>query len=135
MGTHEIFINAEDTPLGRVATYAARQALLNKKVVVVNCEKALISGNKEAAIARYKAKIAIGKGKSNQGPFFPRSPEKIMKRTVRGMLPWAIIRGKNALKNIMCYDQIPLEFKDKEMLSFEKPIMKSITLGELCKLL
>jgi len=135
MEKHEIFINAEDTPLGRVATYAARQALQNKKVVVVNCEKALISGNKEAAIARYKAKIAIGKGKSNQGPFFPRSPEKIMKRTVRGMLPWAITRGKVALKNVMCYDQVPLEFKDKEMISFEKPLIKSITLGELCKLL
>ena len=135
MEKHEIFINAEDTPLGRVATYAARQALQNKKVVVVNCEKALISGNKEAAIARYKAKIAIGKGKSNPGPFFPRSPEKIMTRTVRGMLPWAITRGKVALKNVMCYDQVPLEFKDKEMISFEKPLIKSITLGELCKLL
>ena len=135
MEKNEIIINAEETSLGRVATYAAKQALLKKKVIVVNCEKALISGNKEAAVARYKAKIAIGKGKSNQGPFFPKSPERIMKRTVRGMLPWAITRGKEALKNVICYDAVPSEFKDKEMISFEKPLMKSIMLKELCRLL
>ena len=43
----KIFIDATDTAIGRIGTYAAQQALRGNKVFVVNAEKAIISGNKE----------------------------------------------------------------------------------------
>ncbi len=43
----KIIINAENGSFGRVASFAAKQALLGNEVTVVNSEKAIITGNKK----------------------------------------------------------------------------------------
>jgi large subunit ribosomal protein L13 len=40
-------INAEDTILGRLASYIAKEALKGESFIILNCEKAIISGRKE----------------------------------------------------------------------------------------
>lgn len=111
----EIIIDASNATLGRLASYAAKQALLGNSVVILNSEKAIITGRKKFTISNYQKKKKRG-GSSQRGPFFPKNPERIVKRTIRGMLPnYRKGRGKEAFKRILCYKGIPIEYKDKEM--------------------
>ncbi len=77
-------IDASNHILGRLSSYIAKRLLEGEKIVVVNAEKAIITGNPENVFERYKEKY--DRGSKEKGPYFPRHPEKIFKRTVRGML-------------------------------------------------
>lgn len=132
-------IDASNAVLGRLATHAAKSALQNEKVVILNCEKAIISGNKKQILAKYHHLRTIGG--PFHGPFFPRTPERIVKRTIRGMLPYKQYRGKEALKRITCYIQVPEEYADKEAEEIESvsadrlKVGKMLKVGELSRLL
>ena len=127
-------IDVENAVVGRIASFAAKKALLGEKVIIVNCEKAVINGDPKVIIKNYNEKFDIGT--PHHGPKWPRRPDNILRRTIRGMLPknW---RGKQALKNIEVYISVPEEFKGKEtkIEKFGKKELetKYITLGELSK--
>lgn len=107
--------NAENQILGRLSTVIAKQLLNNEKVVVVNCEKAVLSGKPQ-----YKEKFylqRIQRGDVKHGPFFPKTPDGIFRRAVRGMLPMKKPKGRKAFKNLKVFIGLPQEFKDK---NFEK---------------
>lgn len=88
----KIVIDATKATLGRLASYAAKQALLGKEVIIVNCNNAVITGDRRMIINEYK--IQRQRGSSTlEGPYFPNIPEKLLKRTIRGMLRYK--RGKS----------------------------------------
>lgn len=132
-----MIINAQNLILGRLASFAAKQALLGKKIDIVNCGNAVIIGKKKEIIKKYKQRIE--KGTPKKGLFFPRTPEKFVKRAIRGMLPYKKERGKNALKNIKCHEDIPHNLKEKENLYLEKfDVFKThnlnfIRINQICK--
>lgn len=124
-------IDAKDGMLGRIAAFAAKQSLLGKEIIILNCNDSLITGNKATTLSKYKQVRARG-GTAQRGPYFPKTPERIMKRTIRGMLPHHKGRGRDALKRVMCYNRVPTEFEKSEKLSLSKPIkLKAITLKKL----
>lgn len=130
-----VVIDATGGVLGRVASLAAKQALYGKEVFVVNCEHALVTGDKKVIIDKYKQARARG-GSAQKGPFFPKSAEKIMKRTIRGMLDYKEGRGYSAFKRVKCYNAVPKELEGKEMLNAKKPIrVKTLTLKRLGELM
>ena len=45
----------------------------------------------------------IHRGEPHHGPNFPRRPDLLVKRTIRGMLPYKQYKGESALKRIKCY--------------------------------
>ena len=49
-----MIIDATDLIMGRVAALSVKKALLGEDVVIINVEKAVISGTKENVIAKYK---------------------------------------------------------------------------------
>lgn len=128
----EIILNASGCSVGRVASFVAKQALLGKKIIVVNCQDALFLGNRRNIIDEYKKAVSKG-GYSLKGPFFPKKdPARFMKRTIRGMLSYKQERGRNALKRVFCYSDLPKQYQKAEMLSLKKPInTQSISLKEL----
>ncbi|MDO8460527.1 MAG: 50S ribosomal protein L13 [Nanoarchaeota archaeon] len=129
----KIVIDATDGILGRVASYAAKQALRGKEVAIVNCKHAVLTGRKRSIIEEYQEARLRG-GSSMKGPFFPKQPQKIMKRTIRGMLPYKKERGDAAMKSIMCYDALPAEYEKSEKITLVKPLkVKSYKLHELSK--
>jgi large subunit ribosomal protein L13 len=70
------------------------------------------------------------------GPFFPKTPDGIFRRAVRGMLPWHKEKGRKAYKNLRVFIGLPEEFKGKEIKKVEeadasKLKTKFISLGEL----
>lgn len=129
----KVVIDAEGGVLGRVAAYAAKQALQGKEVVVVNSNKALITGEKLDILGKYKKARARG-GLSQAGPYFPKTPERIMKRTIRGMLPPRQFRGDSAYDRVMCYNKTPTEFEHVKKISLKKEIKyKAMELSQLSR--
>lgn len=146
-----MIIDATDMILGRLATFAAKQALLGEKVDIINCDKAIITGSKKQILAKYKQKREMGR--PTKGPFIHRQSDRFVRRSIRGMLPYRQEKGLSAFKRIMCYNGVPAEFKDKvgksqqsssetgtkeitivEKADMEKlPNLKFITVGEICK--
>jgi len=131
----ELIIDAKDGIVGRVASYAAKQALLGKKIIIVNCNEALVTGNRITTIQEYHLARARG-GSSLKGPFYPNIPERIMKRTVRGMLAYTQQRGLDALKRVMCYNTTPEEYKTSKKITFVRKLKSNATrLSEVGKVM
>ena len=129
----EIVIDASGSVLGRLASYAAKQALLGKKVVIVNCDNALLTGRRKMVINEYGIARRRG-GKSINGPHFPKHTDRLMKRTIRGMLSYTQQRGLDALKRIMCYTTIPKEYESAKKISISRQIKtRTMSLADLSR--
>ncbi len=130
---NEVVIDAGRTVLGRLASYAAKQALLGDKVIVVNCNHALLSGDRRMIISEYAVFKKKG-GDIQKGPFLHRAPQRIVKRTIRGMLPHMQKRGIDALKRVMCYNEVPEKYSSSKKINVGKPGMaKTMSLAELSR--
>lgn len=110
--------DAENQVLGRLCSILAKDLLAGGKVIVVNCEKAVISGNPKFVQKSYLNKL--WRGDVFHGPFFPKYPDGIFRRTVRGMLPWDRSTGRKAFKNLRVYIGVPDEFKSKKMVKVKE---------------
>ena len=133
-----ILINAENQVMGRLASFAAKKALEGEQVTIFNAEKAVITGSRQSASKKLAIRLRLhSKGNPEKGPKFSRMPDKVLRRTIRGMLPWKSSRGKQAYKRVKAYIGLPPEFKDKkfEEMPKAKEQKKFIQLGEVCKLL
>ena len=108
-------INGDGLLLGRLASITAQRALAGEEIAIVNVEKVIISGSRARVLANYKHKRERGASGNRWGPFVPRRPDHLMKRTIRGMLPYKRPRGVEAFKNIKAYVGIPVEFAGKDM--------------------
>jgi large subunit ribosomal protein L13 len=127
-------IDANGATLGRLSTDTAKRLLSGEEIAIVNSEKAIISGKKSSIKNRYKQKREVGTYR--KGPFFPRMPDMIVKRTVRGMIPYQTPHGRAAFKRLKCYIGIPKEFKDKKFEIVEESMKQPIdymTIEELSK--
>ena len=127
-------IDADGVTLGRLSTKTAKRLLNGEEIVIVNSEKAVISGKKASIKNRYKKKREVGTYR--KGPFFSRMPDKIVKRTIRGMLPYQTSHGRTAFKRLKCYIGIPKEFEGKKIETLEeikKQHTDHITIEELSK--
>ena len=124
--TRTIVIDASGSILGRIASYAAKQALLGKNVIVVNCKKALLTGKRSTTIKEYNLIRRRG-GSSLNGPFFPKNPERIVKRTIRGMVNYQQQRGLDAFKRVMCYNDTPQEFVTAPKITLHRTMTAKTT--------
>ena len=130
--------NGEGMILGRLAARVAKDALLGEEVKVVNCEKIVISGSKEINFARAKQKRGRY-GHPHRSQTHSRLPDRWVRRSIRGMLPWKQARGKEAYKQIMCYNGVPEEFAGNDLIALtdssqkKLPNLKYVTIGEICR--
>jgi len=130
---NQIVIDANNAILGRLASYAAKQALLGKKVVIVNCVNAVLTGRRLMIIEEYKRMVAMG-GTAMRGPIYDRVAFKIVKRTVRGMLASQQKRGKDALGRVMCYNDVPKEYESaKKLLAGKEKKVKTVKLSDVIR--
>src|SRR5689334_25384047 len=97
-----------------MASYVAKQALEGRKMVVVNAERAIISGTKARVVARAKTKMKNRTlGNQEKAPTHPRRPDNYVRRVIRGMLPWKKPHGKQAFHRVVVYIGVPKEFEGK----------------------
>jgi large subunit ribosomal protein L13 len=129
-----MIIDADGAILGRLATAVAKDLLRGNNIVVVNTEKIIITGNPEAIMSRFFEKRS--KGDPHKGPFYPRYPDKILKRVVRGMLPYKKDKGRKALRRLKTYIGNPDNLKgEKAGKTVDDITCKYITVKDLCKFL
>jgi len=127
----DVVVDARDCILGRVASEVAQKALDGQRVAVVNAENTVITGNPESTMETYRKRANIG---SDSGPYYPKRPDKIFKRSIRGMLPYKEDHGREAFENVRVYLGNPYD-EDGEVLegtSLDRlSNIKFISLGEI----
>ena len=132
-----MIIDAKDQILGRLSSEVAKLVLNGETVSVVNAEKAVIVGDPDMIMREFREKRA--KGDPYHGPFYPKTPERIFKRTVRGMVPHRIAKGRQALKRLRVFISIPSELSGKDFTKTEgtacKFEQKCVTLGKVSEML
>jgi large subunit ribosomal protein L13 len=129
-------INAEGLILGRMASKVAKKLLNGENVIIVNAEKSVLSGKKKSKVAEAKQFLEVGA--PERGPFHYRRPDRIMRQTVRGMLPIKQSKGKTAFKRLKVFMGVPEDLKGQEMGTFEEAQAAKLkgphlTLAELAK--
>jgi len=128
-------INAENCVAGRLASIIAKRLLKGEEIMVVNAEKAIVTGNPEAISEFFEGKIK--RGDPYHGPFYPKTPERILRRIIRGMLPFHKPRGRDAYKRLKVYIAVPDDLKNEKAEIVNKALSnmetKFIRLGDVAK--
>lgn len=133
----EAIIDANGLILGRLASHVAQRLLDGEEIIIVNAEKAVITGGKDDIIAHFRHRRDVGSGR--KGPLYPRTPHMMLKRTVRGMLPFKKPRGRTAYKRLKVHISVPRELEKKKFQTVEGAselsTQRYMTLGEVSQVL
>jgi large subunit ribosomal protein L13 len=129
-----IVIDASGAVMGRLASHVAKRLLEGEEIVLVNAEKAVITGTRDNILANYTQKRE--RGTPRFGPYFPRVPHLILKRAVRGMMPYQTPRGLAAYRRLRCEIGVPsayLKMTIVKVPQFAKPGVQSMSIAQLSK--
>ena len=96
----EVVVDGKGHLLGRLASIVAKELLNGQRVVIVRCEKILISGS------LYRHKVMYSEflrkrmlSNPRRGIVHWKAPSRLVWRTIRGMLPHKTPRGAASLGN------------------------------------
>ena len=129
-----MIIDAKHAVMGRLASYAAKQLLKGNPVAIFNAENVIITGDPLEIKGKYLQRRR--RGSPQHGPFFPRRPDLILRRTIRGMVDYKKEKGRAAMKKLRIHIGVPQDLDKKEAITLKKEIRTNfITLGELAKAL
>ena len=129
-------IAAQGAVLGRLASHVAKELLNGEDVRIVNAEKIVITGNKKVNYEKYKQRIdRADKANPRHGPKFPRTPEGIVKRAVRGMINYKSKRGRQAYKKLRIHFGEPEGLKPTEKARTKEMHGNYMTVLELSNML
>ena len=96
----DLVVDGRGAILGRVASQVAERALDGERIAVVNAEALVVTGDDDDVVAKYKKRTELG---SDRGPYYPKRPDRIAKRAIRGMLPYKRQRGREAFERVRVY--------------------------------
>jgi len=100
-------VDGKNAVLGRLASMTAKEILAGNAVTIVNAEKVIITGDRKVIVNKYLDRRR--RGSPQHGPFFPKQPDQIVKRAVRGMVPYKTNKGRQAMKKLRVYTGQPKE--------------------------
>jgi large subunit ribosomal protein L13 len=111
----ELLLDAKNQIMGRLASYVAKRAILGDTVIILNAEKAIISGRRPNIVEEAKHKLHTRTlGTQIHSPVHPRRPDLYLRRVVRGMLPWKESKGRTAYHRVHVYVGVPEQYAGKE---------------------
>ncbi|MBU4374737.1 MAG: 50S ribosomal protein L13 [Candidatus Methanoperedens sp.] len=111
-------IDANNLILGRMASFVAKRLLNGEEIKIINAERAIISGRKDTTFERYKR--YVDRGSREFGPRFPRRPDQIVSRTIRGMIPHTKMMGREAYNRLKVYIGVPPELGKEQASTVEE---------------
>jgi large subunit ribosomal protein L13 len=134
--TSVALVNADGLIVGRMASKVAKKLLNGETVIIVNAEKAVLSGKKKSKVAEAKEFLEVGS--PMRGPFHYRRPDRMLRKTVRGMLPFKQPKGKMAYKKLKVFMGVPEDLKGQQMITLKEAQAAKLkgphfTLAELAK--
>ncbi|MBI4043268.1 MAG: 50S ribosomal protein L13 [Candidatus Diapherotrites archaeon] len=108
-----VVIDGANLVLGRMSSVIAKRLLQGESISLVNAERVVVTGTKDSAMAKFKARRELTrKGFPESGPQYSRTPDRMVWRCIRGMLPLKTKREKYALQNFRVYVGVPAELKN-----------------------
>ena len=134
-----VLINADGLIVGRLASLVARKLLEGDEITIINAEKAILTGSRTSTIEEYQTTYV--RGTKEKGPYFPKRSDAIIKRTIRGMLPYKTQRGKDAIARLSVYVGTPAELHGQPAVTLEDASVnrlssyKYMKLGDLARML
>lgn len=134
------YIDGTGLVLGRLSSWIAQRIMSGENIVVVNAQDMLVSGKRKYLINSYlQRRSRATHTNPKRGPFFPRMPDRILRRTVRGMLPWKTRSGKTAFRKLSAFIEVPENLSNQEFQSIpdaKRKLSNSyMTVGELARLI
>ncbi len=130
-----MIIDAKNAVAGRLASSVAKKLLKGEKIIIINCEHAIITGDPQTTRNKY-AEIRA-RGSPQHGPFFPKRPDLMLRRIIRGMLPYKTGSGRSAMKRLKIFIGFPKYAEGKHFMIPEGAVKevktKYITIGNLAK--
>ncbi len=136
-----LLFDAKEKVLGRIGSRVAKELLNGNSVVVINADHAYITGGKKDVVEKYKTRLRLQeKENPEHSPYWPRRPDMLVRRIIRGMLPYAKPSGKDAYRRLRVFSGSPsgLEGLKKIEVDTKKPktmYVKYLYVKELSKLL
>lgn len=131
-------VDASGLVLGRAASLIAQRLLRGESIVVVHAERSVVVGARPMVLEFYRANRA--RGSKRTGPHYPRYPDRIFRRTVRGMLPHRKTRGREAFERLRVFIGCPEGYRaavpDWAAAAKARPALRPpMPLAEISKLL
>jgi large subunit ribosomal protein L13 len=133
-----VVVDGRNMIFGRIASRIAKKALNGEEVQLINAEQIVISGRPKATADNLRLrKKAQNKGTPEHSPKWPKVPHMLVKRMIRGMLPWKRTRGREAYRRVMVYTGNPKNLVPGaaiETATMRKGA-KYITILQLCRMI
>ena len=105
-----MIVDAKGLIAGRLSTKIAKMLIQGESVTVINAEKAIIVGNREHTLAKFKLRVdAAVKSNPHFGPKYSRIPDRMLRRMVKGMLPIKGTTKERMIKRLKVYNAVPKE--------------------------
>ena len=137
-----VVVDATNHIAGRLASNVAKLLLQGQRVTVVNCEKIMMSGNRDNQIKEYREFLEINSIINyKHGPVHYRRPDTLMAKMIRQMLPFdRKPSGKIAYAKLRTYIGAPNDTKPIEKIQFEKALITRAAsnytpLAEICRVI
>jgi len=132
-----IYIDGKNHIYGRLSSYVAKQLLNGEEVVIVNASGIVITGNRKFTLEKFNHLRDIGSVR--KGPYYPKTADQIMRRSIGDMLPKKKAHGLEAFKRCKVFNDVPKSLKDVNFVKVDKALNNNstgfITLGEISKIL
>jgi large subunit ribosomal protein L13 len=134
-----LYIDASGLIAGRMCSIVASELLSGNRVIVLNAEKAVLSGRRSTIFRLWQQRLELGsKVNPIYGPIHPRRPDNILRRMVRGMVPKTKSRGDSAMHRLRIYMGVPQKYAGIETSRFDdavppRPLSLYTTIAELAK--
>lgn len=131
-----IIVDGTDMVLGRLASRIAKKLMEGEEVHLINAEKIVVSGIPANTVADYMQKRRLQqKATPEFSPKWPKIPHLMVRRVIRGMLPFKKAKGKAAFKKLRVYAANP-QIKG-EAATFDdaknKGFGRYMSVGEMCR--
>ncbi|HEX9914796.1 MAG TPA: 50S ribosomal protein L13 [Candidatus Bathyarchaeia archaeon] len=129
-------IDGDGLILGRMASEVARRLLAGETIEIVNAEKIVVSGKRQMVVN--KELEFLGLGGHEKGPVHYRQPHRIVKKTIRGMLPYRKATGMKAFRRLRVHIGVPEELEAVEKQTMPEvhssTLSRSfVTIGEIAE--
>ncbi|MGD0159902.1 MAG: 50S ribosomal protein L13 [Candidatus Bathyarchaeia archaeon] len=129
-------IDADGLILGRMASGIAKRLLEGENMMIVNAEKAVLSGKKRSKVNEAKTFLEVGG--VGRGPYHYRRPDRIVRKAVKGMLPIRQPKGIEAYRRLQVFIGVPDDLKGQKIGTLTYAQAKKLTcpyftVGELAK--
>jgi len=129
-------IDGDGLILGRMASEVARRLLAGETIDIVNAEKIVVSGKRQMVVD--KELEFLGVGGHEKGPVHYRQPHRIVKKTIRGMLPYRKATGMKAFRRLRVHIGVPEELEAVEKQTIPEVHSSTlsrrfVTIGEIAE--